>query len=105
VAAAAKHVESFDEFASKGVKVYNVFEGRELESCGVHEVDCSTVHDINSSDIYSETNPKFWEVKSSGLKQITDVQGRLKKHLTYWENVLHAPPLFWTDKKWLSPPT
>ena len=47
---------------------------------------------VNSSDMCSEMNPKFWEVESSGFKQITDIQGHLKKHLMYWKNVLYAPP-------------
>ena len=93
MAAAAKHRESIDEVTSReDVKVYNVFEGHESEPCSVREVDYSTMHDVNSSDMCSETNTKFWEVESSGLEQINDVQGQLKKHLKYWEYVLHAPP-------------
>ena len=79
--------ESVDSTEGNGM-----YDLHEFESCSMHEVECSATYNVNSSDMCSEINPKFWEVESSGLKQITDVQGRLKKHLMYWKNVLHAPP-------------
>ena len=34
---------------------------------------------------------KFWELDSSE-PQVTDVQGRLRKSIAFWKEVLHAPP-------------
>ena len=35
---------------------------------------------------------KFWEIESNNPEQITDVQGLLRLHNAFWQNVLHAPP-------------
>jgi len=41
---------------------------------------------------WGEGTAKFWELESHGTSQITDVQGRLKKCLPFWKEVLGAPP-------------
>ena len=46
--------------------------------------------DLNTGDI-----TKFWEVESNEPMQITDVQGRLRLKLTFWQDVLQAPLLYW----------
>ena len=96
-AGSARGIECVDEAATKvsehvtngesvdSTEGNGMYDLHELESCNMHEVECSATHYVNSSDMCSEVNPKFWEVESSGLKQITDVQGRLKKHLMYWK--------------------
>ena len=56
--------------------------------------------------------PKYWELDSTDAHQITDVQGRLKQKLSFWKNILHAPPpiLDWVEcgyclpLKFLPPP-
>ena len=42
---------------------------------------------VNTGDI-----TKFWEVESNEAVQITDVQGRLRLKLAFWQDVLQAPP-------------
>ena len=42
---------------------------------------------VNTGDI-----TKFWEVESNEPVQITDVQGRLRLKLAFWQDVLQAPP-------------
>ena len=36
---------------------------------------------------------KFWEIESNNPDQVTDVQGRLKIHISFWQDVLQTPPL------------
>jgi len=40
---------------------------------------------------YNEFTTQFWEVESQGPVQIADVQGRLRKSLAFWQDVVHAP--------------
>jgi len=40
----------------------------------------------------AESMAQYWEIEQGPDKQITIVQGRLKKHLSSWKEVLQAPP-------------
>ena len=47
-------------------------------------------------DMPTDLNPgdltKFWEIESHNPDQITNVQGRLRLHIAFWQDVLQAPP-------------
>ena len=65
------------------------------KSEGIHEMP--DVHQVNyngmsGGEACPDITQKFWEAESSGLQQITDIQGRLKKNIEFLENVLDAPP-------------
>ena len=49
-------------------------------------------HDFSLSEEGEQGIIQFWELESqeSGI-QMTDVQGRLRKNLPFWKDVLHAP--------------
>ena len=44
--------------------------------------------DLNPGDI-----TKFWEIESNNPDQVTDVQGRLKIHISFWQDVSGPPPI------------
>ena len=59
------------------------------QSSGLVDVDGMELCD--QSDI--RTLSSFWEVKEGhAQRQVTDVQGRLKKSLSFWENTLQPAP-------------
>ena len=65
-----------------------------VDQCKVFEVnDLDSVdYGNNSDELGWESDIKFWEVeKDSPFSQITDVQGRLRKNLKFWQEVLKAP--------------
>ena len=56
------------------------------KSEGLHEMpDVHQVnyHGMSGGEACSDITQKFWEAESSGLQQITDVQGRLKKNIEF----------------------
>ena len=65
-----------------------------METCDVigsgelGNIEVNTASDLDLGEI-----TKFWEVESSEPEQITEVQCRIRPRLTFWRNVLHAPPL------------
>ena len=70
----------------------------EVKQC-VDKCKAFEVNDINSADYVQnpdepgwESDIKFWEVETdSPSSQTTDVQGRLRKNLKFWQEVLKAP--------------
>ena len=108
----SKAERSADSHESGGVLIMNDM-CHQSTTCEVStfEVDVKqcvdnpgVVGQINSTeDMSFEGNPDepymegetsiFWEVEAnSPPDQITDVQGRLKKKILFWKEVLHAPP-------------
>ena len=108
----SKAERSADSHESGGVLIMNDM-CHQSTTCEVStsEVDVKQCVDnpgifdqINSTeDMSFEGNPDepymegetsiFWEVEAnSPPDQITDVQGRLKKKVLFWKEVLHAPP-------------
>ena len=60
--------------------------------------DTSEVVDTYPSDGLLVDTARIWEAEvSPTLNQISDVQGRLKQKIQFWQEILHAPPLpSWT---------
>ena len=85
----------------------------EVKQCQVNKCKAFEDNDVDSVDNFTnpdesgcESNIKFWEVETDSLSsQITDVQGRLKKNLKFWKEVLKAPDtvLEYTYREWLPP--
>ena len=73
---------TFDSLAANG----SSSSSEELESV---MKGMNTTSELDPSDII-----KFWEIESSNPDQITDVQGRLRLHIAFWRDVLHAPLLY-----------
>jgi len=62
-------------------------------SSGVDNPTVQIEDGINSFDGMGDQLPQFsqyWEAES--VVQVTDVQGHLKQNMSFWKNVLHAPP-------------
>ena len=58
----------------------------------VNDTDSANNLERNSDEPCWESDIKFWEVEAdSPPSQITDVQGRLKENLKFWQEVLQAP--------------
>ena len=58
----------------------------------VNETDSANNLEGNTDEPCWESEIKFWEIEIDGpSSQITDVQGRLKKHQKFWQEVLQAP--------------
>jgi len=53
---------------------------------------CQCGHMYGDQVAWRDGTTQFWELESHGSVQITDVQGRLKKCLPFWKEVLGAPP-------------
>ena len=83
------------------------FEGNDIDTATsevedkqwVNKCEAFKGYDIDSVDDFTnpdepiwESDLKFWEVETDSLpSQITDVQGRLRKNLKFWQEVLKAP--------------
>ena len=63
-------------------------------SCVGFDVKMTYPNDIAGEELtsLSESMTQYWEVEQGSDKQITNVQGRLRKHLSFWKQVLQAPP-------------
>ena len=60
-------------------------------SSGLSDVDVDGMELCDPSDIHALSS--FWEVEEGHVqRQVTDVQGRLKKSLIFWENTLQPAP-------------
>ena len=89
-----------DSNLGKGIDVNNkVVEG--VNTCKAYgsnpesfDVECTMYsRDVNLEDAWRYQNI------GSDAHQIVDVQGRLKQKLSFWKDILHAPPpiLDWVD--------
>ena len=90
------NAESADQgFKSLSEMCVNALKGEVLTGADCHQPSEQDPEDIDFS--LSEEGEqgiiRFWELESqeSGI-QMTDVQGRLRKNLAFWKDVLHAPP-------------
>ena len=55
--------------------------------------DTSEVVDTYPPDGLLVDTARIWEAEvSPTLNQISDVQGRLKQKIQFWQEILHAPP-------------
>ena len=64
------------------------YEGIDEQSASSANGNFLTHDELDTSDNLT----KFWEAEGSTPVQISDVQGRLKQKLSFWKDVLQAPP-------------
>ena len=73
------------QLATSDILDVNVSSSGEVESV---MKGTSMASDLDPSEV-----TKIWELESNNPEQITDVQGRIRLHIAFWRDVLHAPLL------------
>jgi len=66
-------------------------------SCKDFDVKMTCPYDTAGQELagLSKSMAPYWEIEQGPDKQITMVQGRLREHLSFWKEVLQAPPQLW----------